>query len=1082
MYVSAGPVTSPAPHASVRTNPLANHGILHTSTTLLCLTIFHRFLSRLQTRVPFFSMPNQSINSIDSEDHPALYTVSTNIDEEAVRLILNTREHGEDRLLKVPTSVILPKSGRKVKRSNLFFKSDADESSDCSSVFEATSFSPEPTHSFVGNVREFASKAKDLAESEVVQNVVKASVAYLIASLAVYWGPLSHFFGNVDTKHIAASASVYFHPGKTKGAMHQLFLFALLSLLFSFSLSLVSRTISSFLYNRGLIGWSYSIDLVLSSVGLGTVAYWKQKVDMDSFSTACHLAYISIIAGIVKEGSLNADRSPLPRLFALCKIVLFGSFTAVLVCYLLWPKSAVALLRSSLNDSFNNMSSLLSILSHRFLKGEKLVEKDKKMIFSLHERTRLLRSYLKEAQFELRLKGKEAEYEIYQEIVDATCSLEEHLEGIKSSCEMQWQLLQSSLLDPDSLSPDCSASRFSRKYSRDLAEEFIRFKNIDGDNEPILDAVYATQLFDLFAYYLAPSVKSFVFTVKEILGVLPFEKGDDKKKRKHRFVDSADYQTSLEKALAIYEEKQVRTFNSLYSQQIFQPDSFIFKSDQEEVAACCGNFSALLASYGKELIHFLELIAKFEEVAISKRRSWTWLTSWRSLSKIKLAKKDSDSTLVDALQEITARSKRRYDGSFQDYYLETSALLPKKATKCDQLRSCLWERLRMFRSSNFQFGMRTAIGAFCISIFAFIPATRARFVSYRSEWALIIYCIMMSKSLGGTTMPAKWRFMGTFQGALLAYIIWHVSNANPVALALTGFLLSIPCFYILIYWENNHAYGRFILLTYNLTALYTYMELDSLGDGDKRPIVWEIAFHRFLAVSFGIIWALFITAVLLPNSARSQLKSGLTILWLRMGVIWSSNPMDSKKYHEGHQLVGMRDLKGTRDVLLECHTLLKLAPNEFRLRGRFPKEIYENLLTCTSAILDAFLNLQIMVKMNKFLLSNELYVLQYIEEERDELEHRIFLIFYMISSALALGFPLPSKPASTEHAKNRLLLKLSEFRSESRQNLIQLRNKDYCRLYSYILVTSVITNELDKILELNSALLGHITEDIFRLV
>lgn len=1032
-------------------------------------------------------MPNQSINSIDSEDHPALYRLSTNIDEEAVRLILSTREHGEDRLLKVPTSVILPKSGKKVKRSNLFFKSDVDESSDeCSSAYERTSSNgdQELDETVFGRLCDLRLKIAELAESATFQNVVKASVAYLIASLAVYWGPLSHFLGNLDTKHIAASASVYFHPGKSKGAMHQLFLFALLSLLFSFSLSLSSRTISSFLYNKGMIGWSYAIDLLLSSIGLGIVAYWKQKVDMDSFSTACHLAYISIIAGIVKEGSLNADRSPLPGLIALSKIVMFGSLTAVCVCYLLWPRSAVALLRSSLNDSFNNMSLLLSVLSHRFLKGEAVIEKDEKLLLFLHERTDLLKVYLKEAQFELRLSGKEAEYELYKEIVNATCSLEEHLQGIKSSCEMQWHLLQSDVLDPDyrqQLNSDCSA-RFTRKYSRDIADEFIRFQNHAVEDSGAFDAVYSTHLFDLFAYYLAPSVKSFVFTVKEILGVLPFEELDGKKKRKHKFVDSANYQTSLEKALDIYEEKQVRTFESLYSQQIFQPDSFIFKSDQEEVAACCGNFSALLGSYGKELIRFLELIAKFEEVAKSKRRSWTWLTSWRSFSRMQIAKKDSDSTLVDALQEITARAKRRYDVSLQDYCFETTALLPKKRTRCDQLRSWLWENLRILRSSNFQFGLRTAIGAFFISIFAFVPATRSRFVSYRSEWALIIYCIMMSKSLGGTAMPAKWRFMGTFQGALLAYIIWHVSNANPIALALTGFCLSIPCFYILIYWEINHAYGRFILLTYNLTALYTYMELDSLGDGDKRPIVWEIAFHRFVAVSFGIIWALLITAILLPNSARTQLKSGLTILWLRMGVIWSSNPMDSRKYHEGHRLVGMRDLKGTREVLLECHTLLKLAPNEFRLRGRFPKNIYAQLLTCTSAVLDAFLNLQIMVRMNSVLLPNELYVLQYIEEERDELEHRIFLIFYMISSALALGFPLPSKPASTEHAKNRLLLKLSEFRTESRQNQIKLSNKDYCRLYSYILVTSVITNELDKILELNSALLGHITEDIFRLV
>lgn len=1068
---------------------------------LLCLPTFLLvFLHHgsKQPTIETLSMPNQSLLSFDSEDENALQRYVSEIEEEDVRLILNNRENGVNRLLKVPTSVILPKTGKKVKRSNLFFTSDVDSASDGSNSSEedgSDHLEGRTAEATNGSLVEFLLQTKtkvlDITQSEVFQNVMKCSVAYLVASLAVYCAPLSRLFGHVDTKHIAASASIYFHPGKTKGAMHQLFLFALLSLLFSFSLSLISRTISSFLYNRGTIGWSYFVDLMFSSIGLGIVAYWKQKVDMDSFSTACHLAYISIIAGIVKEGSLNADRSPLPRLFALGKIVLFGSFVAVTACYTLWPRSATHLLRSSLNHSFNDMSSLLSILSHRFLNGEKVTEKDLRIFVMLRERTTHLQVYLKEAQFELRFMGKEAEYDLYCEIVEATCSLEEHLQGLKSSCEMQWQLLLANefLLQEGLGEMEQTTQNLNRRFSRGVAEQFSTPMSADFEaTEYDFDAVYSTQLFDLFAYYLAPSVKSFVFTVKEILRVLPFEETGADGKGKRSFVKSTEYQASLNKAIKVYEEKQVRTFNSLYSQKIFQAETFSFRSDQEEVAACCGNFSALLSSYGQELIHFLQLTSTFEQTVESNRRSWSFLTNW-DFSKLKFGKSESDSTLVDALQEITAKSKHRNLIHHHDFISETTELIPKK-TRIDNVSMYIWRRLKFFRNSNVQFGIRTAIGAFCISIFAFIPATRQKFVSFRSEWALIIYCIMMSKSLGGTTMPAKWRFMGTFQGAFLAFLIWHISNANPIALALTGFLLSIPCFYILLSWKDNHAYGRFILLTYNLTALYTYMELDTLGDNDKRPIVWEIAFHRFVAVSFGILWALFITAILLPNSARAQLKLGLTILWLRMGVIWSSNPMDSHIIEKVHgngdnreiALVGLRDLAGTRELLMECRSLLKLAPNEIRLKGRFPRRIFKQLLKSTSVILDAFLNLQIIVEMDKKPLSNELYVLLYIEEERNELEHRIFLIFYMIASAMALGFPLPSKPASTEHAKNRLLLKLSEFRSESRQRQIQLQNRDYCRLYSYILVTSIITNELDIILECNSILLGNITEDAFKLV
>lgn len=88
----------------------------------------------------------------------------------------------------------------------------------------------------------------------------------------------------------------------------------------------------------------------------------------------------------------------------------------------------------------------------------------------------------------------------------------------------------------------------------------------------------------------------------------------------------------------------------------------------------------------------------------------------------------------------------------------------------------------------------------------------------------------------------------------------------------------------------------------------------------------------------------------------------------------------------------------------------------------------------------------------------------------------------MIASALALGFPLPSKPASTEHARNRMLLKLSEVRSKSVSESVKLTNEDYVLLYSYLLVTSTITKELDKMVELIKQLLGGFSEEIFYLV
>ncbi|GMF03630.1 unnamed protein product [[Candida] boidinii] len=95
----------------------------------------------------------------------------------------------------------------------------------------------------------------------------------------------------------------------------------------------------------------------------------------------------------------------------------------------------------------------------------------------------------------------------------------------------------------------------------------------------------------------------------------------------------------------------------------------------------------------------------------------------------------------------------------------------------------------------------------------------------------------------------------------------------------------------------------------------------------------------------------------------------------------------------------------------------------------------------------------------------------------NELEHRIFLIFYMLASAMKLGFPLANKPASTEHAMDRMLIKLGEIRDRKYTAKELLKNEDYIYLYSYILVSNSITNELDVLLKSVAELYGRLSQD-----
>lgn len=85
---------------------------------------------------------------------------------------------------------------------------------------------------------------------------------------------------------------------------------------------------------------------------------------------------------------------------------------------------------------------------------------------------------------------------------------------------------------------------------------------------------------------------------------------------------------------------------------------------------------------------------------------------------------------------------------------------------------------------------------------------------------------------------------------------------------------------------------------------------------------------------------------------------------------------------------------------------------------------------------------------------------------------------------MKLGFSLPKKFASIDHAKDRMLFKLSEIRQQQQDNGrgFHLKNTDFILLYSYILVASNVSALLDDILVEIKGLLGEISEDKFRLV
>ncbi|KAG7709269.1 hypothetical protein KL914_001659 [Ogataea haglerorum] len=947
------------------------------------------------------------------------------------------------------SSIIMADTGQKIQRSYSFWDQTQDE-------IELESQIENNRRNVEDRIQGFQGRLKGVIYSDTCRGVLKGALAYFVASWAVYSTTLSSILGNADSKHLICTIVVYFHPTRTKGSMIQSLIFVILSLSFAFSISVILMSISSKSYNMESPELGYGIDLVFSCAALGLISLTKQWVNKPTFNTACSLSAIVIISCVIKEGSQDGSVVPWTKIGSIFRIVLAGCIVSALTCYLLWPTSAEAKLKQHLNENADVQSRLLKLVSRSFLGYDHIDSSEtNELVEKVKSSLKNLKKYLEEAKFELYLKGKEKEYHLLEDLVESCGKLWMTMAGMRMSVEFKYELLDTS----NRVHTEATSlhSYYGGQFDGNTSNES------DFDDEAV--AIDSKELFDLFVYHLGPSIKSFSYTVRQILSGVPFNSDNE--------IEPAveQYSKSLALAKDLYSENHLKALKKLYDQDLFKTETdFDSKVDQEEVAASCGNFSFLLLEFSSELSEYLRILKELNAVSTyDDTKSFEFLKFWkRSFSLSSTAPRNS--TINDMILRI--------QGTNEDYSAKMS------------LNYRVWRVVKILRSVDVQFGLRVGIGSLFIAIFAYIDKTKDFFDDWRGEWALVTFCIIMNKSVGGTTMTIKWRFLGTFLGAFTAYCVWVLLYPNALLMAVVGFLFSIGCFHIIINWEANNAFGRFILLTYNLTVLYSWTMANKVIDkvpdyddeGGDNPIIFEIAIHRFLGVSFGVIWALIVTMSLFPNSARSRIRRGLSILWLRMGIIWHSGPLAYEvDEHNEYRLIGIRDRKTIHMIMAELETLLKQAPMEIRLKGPFPIGIYEKLLISTSRIIDAFENLNSIIEINKKLTPNEHSVLQSLAGEMSELENRVFLIFYMLASAMKLGFPLANKPASTEHSKERMLAKLSEIRKRSTSEKQVLSDEDFVLLYTYNLVTNSITNELDVLLGLVADLYGRVSEETLEL-
>ena len=626
-------------------------------------------------------------------------------------------------------------------------------------------------------------------------------------------------------------------------------------------------------------------------------------------------------------------------------------------------------------------------------------------------------------------------------------------------------------------------------------------------------------MFFAFIRQLGPHTKSLVYTLKQILDELPF-------KRKAvgfssafeiwvghsevEVVNSARFRSSLKEALDLYRTSRKEALNELYTSRALSaaympsgvrkavgafgaartktskafgqenghqarkpslpdrpPEELL--ADIEEVSACCGHFSFSLLDLSEDVVAYLDLLDNLKEVNRHSSRSWRWLLFWNSCQREEKKRFHIGGDSEEGEEHSRDHHVPEPMPQAKDYTSSEKAHTQNTST----FRKSLYQNLGLFRRDDVKFAIKVGVGAILYSLPAFLPETRPFFTKWRGEWGLVSYMAVVCMTIGAANTTGMNRFAGTAIGAALAVIAWLLSashdDANPYLLAFFGWLVANGAFYLILA-KNQGPMGRFILLTYNLAALYAYSL--SIGDDDNDedeggidPAIWDIVLHRLVAVIVGSLWALVICRCIWPNSARRKLKDGLCILWLRMSLVWKRDPLAmflSAEPTGSNRYMDIREEAELHSFLTCLDSMRAAAAGEFELRGPFPDAVVGRIVERTRRMLDAFHALNVVIAKDLNCTAGEAAVLKYTREQRYALSSRLSHLFSVLASSYKLEFPLSEALPSIENSRDALLARISEFRrtGEGRETATE---SDYELLYCYVLVTGQLALDIGSV-------------------
>jgi hypothetical protein len=289
-------------------------------------------------------------------------------------------------------------------------------------------------------------QAKVLIASEHAVGIFKCSLAYLLASLAVFIPFIGSLLGNQYGKHLVATITIYFHPARSQGGMYRALICAFVAFLFATFLSLSSMWVTITIERKhNLIELGHAVVLVVFVMGgFGFIGWIKQRLQDPLVNVACSLASLASILVITKEGAVQTGDLSFTKISQILRMLLLGIGVSTAVSLLILPVSARKKFRGDLSTLAGTVTAMLMSVTESFLRGtdRELQTAEFTNLSAHHDKVfGQLKKLLGETRLEHYVAGTKREHELEKRLACLMQDITHGLGGLRSAVALQSKLL-----------------------------------------------------------------------------------------------------------------------------------------------------------------------------------------------------------------------------------------------------------------------------------------------------------------------------------------------------------------------------------------------------------------------------------------------------------------------------------------------------------------------------------------------------------------------------------------------------------------------------------------------------------------